>query len=258
MILHGFAAELFFKPEFVTLLVISGNTSQLSFFSQVKREDIFITTKIPGPIGSDAVQKMVLNETLPKLGVEYVIQMQFSSLAWTASTERCLNLFVVVASCCIQKAILDCSFLMRLVHQASPSTTKPCCTCSATCWHFADPCHSEVDLLLIHTPCLDFQDFPNKCGSKLQKERLDTWHGITELRKQGKVRAIGVTCLSSALFLMLYEFVWDIAGLFSFILLAIARPLSDVFRKYAARLAITSQSKWRKPLSSAKWCKVLS
>ena len=81
MILHGFAAELFFKPEFVTLLVISGNTSQLSFFSQVKREDIFITTKIPGPIGSDAVQKMVLNETLPKLGVEYVIQMQFSSLA---------------------------------------------------------------------------------------------------------------------------------------------------------------------------------
>lgn len=89
--------------------------------SDVKREDIFITTKIPGPIGSDAVQKMVLNETLPKLGVEY------------------------------------------------------------------------VDLLLIHTPCLDFKDFPNKCGSKLQKERLDTWHGITELRKQGKVRAIGVS-----------------------------------------------------------------
>lgn len=89
--------------------------------SDVKREDIFITTKIPGPIGSDAVQKMVLNETLPKLGVEY------------------------------------------------------------------------VDLLLIHTPYLDFKDFPNKCGSKLQKERLDTWHGITELRKQGKVRAIGVS-----------------------------------------------------------------
>jgi len=76
------AAELFFKPEFVALLAISSNTSQLSIqpFPEVKREDIFITTKIPGPIGSDAVQKMVLNETLPKLGVEYVIQMQFSSI----------------------------------------------------------------------------------------------------------------------------------------------------------------------------------
>mmetsp|Transcript_23092 Transcript_23092/g.27259 ORF Transcript_23092/g.27259 Transcript_23092/m.27259 type:complete len:148 (+) Transcript_23092:1-444(+) len=40
--------------------------------SDVKREDIFITTKIPGPIGGAAVQKMVLNETLPNLGVDYV------------------------------------------------------------------------------------------------------------------------------------------------------------------------------------------
>eukprot|EP00438_Fugacium_kawagutii_P000346 Skav204707 [mRNA] locus=scaffold3332:51063:51989:- [translate_table: standard] len=89
--------------------------------SDVKREDIFITTKIPGPIGGAAVQQMVLNETLPNLGIDY------------------------------------------------------------------------VDLLLIHFPCLDMKDFPNACGSKLRKERLDTWHGITELRKQGKVRAIGVS-----------------------------------------------------------------
>eukprot|EP00434_Breviolum_minutum_P033155 symbB.v1.2.029336.t2/scaffold3199.1/size61439/6 len=89
--------------------------------SDVKREEIFITTKIPGPIGADAVQKMVLEETLPKLGVDY------------------------------------------------------------------------VDLLLIHFPCVDQQDFPNACGSKGRKERLDTWHGITQLRKNGKVRAIGVS-----------------------------------------------------------------
>ena len=42
---------------------------------EVKREEIFITTKIPGPIGADAVQKMVLEETLPKLGVDYVLSM---------------------------------------------------------------------------------------------------------------------------------------------------------------------------------------
>eukprot|EP00490_Sorites_sp_Unknown_P029271 CAMPEP_0114650372 /NCGR_PEP_ID=MMETSP0191-20121206/7633_1 /TAXON_ID=126664 /ORGANISM="Sorites sp." /LENGTH=309 /DNA_ID=CAMNT_0001864231 /DNA_START=92 /DNA_END=1021 /DNA_ORIENTATION=- len=89
--------------------------------SEVKREEIFITTKIPGPIGSDAVQQLVLNETLPKLGVEY------------------------------------------------------------------------VDLLLIHKPCLDEKDFPNACGSKLRNERLNTWHGLVELREQGKVRAIGVS-----------------------------------------------------------------
>lgn len=44
---------------------------------QVKREDIFITTKIPGPIGGAAVQKMVLNETLPNLGVDYVHQSNY-------------------------------------------------------------------------------------------------------------------------------------------------------------------------------------
>lgn len=42
---------------------------------EVKREEIFITTKIPGPIGADAVQKMVLEETLPKLRVDYVLGM---------------------------------------------------------------------------------------------------------------------------------------------------------------------------------------
>lgn len=89
--------------------------------SNVPRKEIFITTKIPGPIGRDAVKTLVLNETLPKLGTEY------------------------------------------------------------------------VDLLLIHTPCLERSDFPNKCGSKLRAERLDTYRGLMELRAAGKIRAIGVS-----------------------------------------------------------------
>ncbi|CAK9049079.1 unnamed protein product [Durusdinium trenchii] len=89
--------------------------------SNVPRKEIFITTKIPGPIGRDAVKTLVLNETLPKLGTEY------------------------------------------------------------------------VDLLLIHTPCLERSDFPNKCGSKLRAERLDTYRGLMELRAAGKIRAIGET-----------------------------------------------------------------
>eukprot|EP00913_Durusdinium_trenchii_P024800 g23276.t1 len=50
-----------------------------------------------------------------------------------------------------------------------------------------------VDLLLIHTPCLERSDFPNKCGSKLRAERLDTYRGLMELRAAGKIRAIGET-----------------------------------------------------------------
>jgi hypothetical protein len=96
----------------------------------VKREDIFITTKIPGPIGSDAVQKMVLNETLPKLGVEYVIQMQFSSLLFEyyLSTDiyRLYWALFVVAS---KRQFLS---IVVLDATCTPRVTKPCCTCSAT------------------------------------------------------------------------------------------------------------------------------
>ena len=59
------------------------------------------------------------------------------------------------------------------------------------------PMFPKVDLLLIHFPCVDQQDFPNACGSKGRKERLDTWHGITQLRKNGKVRAIGAFWLQT-------------------------------------------------------------
>jgi len=93
--------------------------------SGVKREDIFITTKIPGPIGGAAVKDMVMNQTLQKLGVNY------------------------------------------------------------------------VDLVLIHFPCLNSSDFPNKCGGLHQQERLDTWNGLRELRAMGKVRAIGVSNYNS-------------------------------------------------------------
>lgn len=37
------------------------------------REELFITTKIPGPIGRDGVKEMVLNQTLRKLGLDYVL-----------------------------------------------------------------------------------------------------------------------------------------------------------------------------------------
>lgn len=74
---------------------------------------------------------------------------------------------------------------------------------------------SEVDLLLIHFPCLDMKDFPNACGSKFRQERLDTWHGITELRKQGKVRAIGATflhCQHSKLCMSVHEACFAMLG----------------------------------------------
>ncbi|CAK9048852.1 unnamed protein product [Durusdinium trenchii] len=113
--------------------------------SNVPRKEIFITTKIPGPIGRDAVKTLVLNETLPKLGTEYAARRR---IRWR-DVERELS---GSASGCLQ-----------------------------------------VDLLLIHTPCLERSDFPNKCGSKLRAERLDTYRGLMELRAAGKIRAIGVS-----------------------------------------------------------------
>lgn len=89
--------------------------------SGVPRKDIFVTTKVPGPIGNQAVQQMILQQSLPKLGLDY------------------------------------------------------------------------LDLVLIHYPCLALSDFPNKCGAALQRERLDTWKGLMELRRAGKIRAIGVS-----------------------------------------------------------------
>mmetsp|Transcript_80026 Transcript_80026/g.154686 ORF Transcript_80026/g.154686 Transcript_80026/m.154686 type:complete len:305 (-) Transcript_80026:202-1116(-) len=40
--------------------------------SDVPRKDIFITTKIPGPIGKSATLDKILNTALPQLGVEYI------------------------------------------------------------------------------------------------------------------------------------------------------------------------------------------
>eukprot|EP00928_Gymnodinium_smaydae_P042940 TRINITY_DN28872_c0_g1_i1.p1 TRINITY_DN28872_c0_g1~~TRINITY_DN28872_c0_g1_i1.p1 ORF type:complete len:331 (-),score=64.82 TRINITY_DN28872_c0_g1_i1:93-1022(-) len=89
--------------------------------SGVPREDIFLTTKIPGPIGKDAVIDKILHTALPQLGLSY------------------------------------------------------------------------IDLVLVHFPCKNMSDFPNRCGSKQREERLDTWSGLRQLREQGKIRAIGVS-----------------------------------------------------------------
>lgn len=40
--------------------------------SKVDRRDIFITTKVPGPIGKQEVMDLVMNTSLPQLGVDYV------------------------------------------------------------------------------------------------------------------------------------------------------------------------------------------
>jgi len=167
---------------------------------QVKREEIFITTKIPGPIGADAVQKMVLEETLPKLGVDYVLSMH---LCLKVGKQDCLGTPFENASCIDHRlhfllgvaghwATADTFWIL----ESSPPELK-LQNCSACTFLFFDltptalPMFPKVDLLLIHFPCVDQQDFPNACGSKGRKERLDTWHGITQLRKNGKVRAIG-------------------------------------------------------------------
>lgn len=40
--------------------------------SGIARKDIFLTTKIPGPIGHDAVVDKILHTALPQLGVDYI------------------------------------------------------------------------------------------------------------------------------------------------------------------------------------------
>mmetsp|Transcript_113000 Transcript_113000/g.205477 ORF Transcript_113000/g.205477 Transcript_113000/m.205477 type:complete len:277 (+) Transcript_113000:188-1018(+) len=89
--------------------------------SGVPRKDLFLTTKVEGPIGYDSAITQVVDIDMKQVGVDY------------------------------------------------------------------------FDLVLIHFPCLSFKDFPNKCGSKLKQERLDTWHGLEYLKRTGKVRAIGVS-----------------------------------------------------------------
>eukprot|EP00931_Biecheleriopsis_adriatica_P107931 TRINITY_DN82274_c0_g1_i1.p1 TRINITY_DN82274_c0_g1~~TRINITY_DN82274_c0_g1_i1.p1 ORF type:complete len:319 (-),score=56.87 TRINITY_DN82274_c0_g1_i1:73-1029(-) len=49
------------------------------------------------------------------------------------------------------------------------------------------------DLLLIHWPCPNFSDFPNKCGARGREERLDTWRGLEFLKSEKKVRALGIS-----------------------------------------------------------------
>jgi len=87
--------------------------------SGVPRKELFITTKIPGPIGKAAVMDKILNTALPELGLDY------------------------------------------------------------------------IDLVLIHFPCA----VPAMigCGKDQAAERKDTWAGLVELRKQGKIRALGVS-----------------------------------------------------------------
>jgi len=89
------------------------------------REELFLTTKVEGPIGYNKTLDQVTNTDLPMVGVDY------------------------------------------------------------------------FDLVLIHFPCPDFKDFPNKCGSKFKEERLDTWRALETLRSSGKVRAIGISNFNS-------------------------------------------------------------
>lgn len=90
--------------------------------SNVSRKEIFLTTKIPGPIGKKAVMDKILHTALPQLGVKY------------------------------------------------------------------------LDLVLIHFPCrgMDQKSAP-PCGEEAEAERKDTWLGLDELRKQGVIRAVGVS-----------------------------------------------------------------
>merc|ERR1719443_1651907 len=87
--------------------------------ANISRKEIFITTKIPGPIGRDNVTTKILKTALPQLGVEY------------------------------------------------------------------------IDLVLIHFPCRGVN--MTGCGSEWAAERKDTWAGLVDLRKQGRIRALGVS-----------------------------------------------------------------
>jgi 2,5-diketo-D-gluconate reductase A len=87
--------------------------------SGVPRKDVFITTKIPGPIGAKEATDKILNTALKQLQVDY------------------------------------------------------------------------IDLVLIHFPC----KVPAMigCGDEQKAERLDTFKGLLQLRKDGKIRAVGVS-----------------------------------------------------------------
>jgi len=88
----------------------------------ISRDEVFITTKIPGPIGSLAVKNKILHTALPQLGVEY------------------------------------------------------------------------LDLVLIHFPCKEMiQPGHPPCSPEAARQRLDTWAGLADLRKDGKIRALGVS-----------------------------------------------------------------
>jgi len=89
--------------------------------SGVPRKEVFLTTKIPGPIGRLAAMELILNTSLPHMGVDY------------------------------------------------------------------------IDLVLIHSPCLAREDQFDKCGDALKGARLETWQGLVELVKAGKIRAAGVS-----------------------------------------------------------------
>lgn len=87
--------------------------------TSVPRKDIFVTTKIPGPIGKANVTDKILHTALPQLGLDY------------------------------------------------------------------------IDLVLIHFPCKGAS--MTGCGKQWAAERKDTWEGLTALRKEGKIRAVGVS-----------------------------------------------------------------
>mmetsp|Transcript_53620 Transcript_53620/g.83519 ORF Transcript_53620/g.83519 Transcript_53620/m.83519 type:complete len:327 (+) Transcript_53620:37-1017(+) len=87
--------------------------------SGISRDEVFITTKIPGPIGKANVTNKILDTALPQLGVDY------------------------------------------------------------------------IDLVLIHFPCP--ASLFTGCGKEYANERRDTYEGLAELRKQGRIRAVGVS-----------------------------------------------------------------
>lgn len=92
--------------------------------SGVRRKDVFITTKIPGPIGGQVAYDRIANTALSQLGVDY------------------------------------------------------------------------IDLVLIHWPCVNYTKtppWPTGCGLKDKAERIDTYKGLLRLRKEGKIRAVGVS-----------------------------------------------------------------
>lgn len=59
--------------------------------SGVPREEIFVTTKIPGPIGHHSVVQMILTQTLPKLGLDYIdlVLIHYPCLALSDFPHKC-------------------------------------------------------------------------------------------------------------------------------------------------------------------------